>query len=69
MGSPIYSRNNRMTDMVCIGNCREDQFIICRGKTMEKLRSEVKWIADYDTGLKRAEQENKPMLLDFFKEG
>ncbi len=36
---------------------------------MEKLRSEVKWIADYDTGLKRAEQENKPMLLDFFKEG
>jgi hypothetical protein len=29
----------------------------------------VQWINDYERGLERASQQNKPMLLDFFKDG
>ena len=36
---------------------------------MEKDQGKVYWINDYETGLDRCQKEEKPMLLDFFKEG
>ena len=29
----------------------------------------IEWLHDYDEGLQRAVNENKPLFLDFFKEG
>lgn len=33
------------------------------------MEIKVYWINDYDRGLERARAEEKPMLLDFFKDG
>ena len=32
-------------------------------------KSQIQWESSYEKALKRAEKENKPVLLDFFKEG
>jgi hypothetical protein len=29
----------------------------------------VKWLNSYDTGLEKCKVQNKPMFLDFFKDG
>lgn len=36
---------------------------------MELQKSKVQWESSYDKALERARKENKPILLDFFKEG
>lgn len=36
---------------------------------MEFKKATVEWMTSYEDGLKRAREENKPILLDFFKDG
>lgn len=36
---------------------------------MEKLTAKVRWMDSLDNALERAGEEQKPVLLDFFKEG
>jgi hypothetical protein len=36
---------------------------------MEKLKGAVNWIKEYESGLDRSKNEQKPLLLDFFKDG
>jgi hypothetical protein len=31
--------------------------------------SRVQWVQSYETGLERCKTQDKPMLLDFFKDG
>jgi len=40
-----------------------------RRNIMEFKKATVEWMNSYEDGLKRAKEENKPILLDFFKDG
>lgn len=33
------------------------------------MTSQVQWMDDYEIGLEKARSQEKPMLLDFFKDG
>jgi hypothetical protein len=37
--------------------------------TIPETMTKVQWINIYEKGLEQANQWNKPMLLDFFKDG
>ena len=39
-----------------------------RSDTMETHNS-VQWLRSYETGLEKCQAQNKPMFLDFFKDG
>lgn len=34
-----------------------------------KTKANVQWLKSYETGLEKCQTQNKPMLLDFFKDG
>jgi hypothetical protein len=36
---------------------------------MELKKAGVEWVNSYEAGLERAREKNKPILLDFFKDG
>jgi hypothetical protein len=31
--------------------------------------TDIQWLQDFDEGLKKADDANKPLFLDFFKDG